>query len=273
MGDRRALRALNGVIAVLGGLGVAGVYWFSVLTDRGQRVENRALESSTFEGQWRGLLDLVSIPAIGVALAVAVVCALLFRDPRGAVRAILVVGGANLLGQALKHGFLVRPDLAEYDANNTFPSGHAVAFASVLFVFVMIAPGRIRLVVSVIATVILGVVCAQLLGYGWHRLSDVLGAILLVLAVVGLSGVIVPASRGARRWRLPRLAAVITVLCLVALAAATLVLIAVAALRRDESEAALLLLATQAAAVFAVLLGTWLAAVSAPRRGIRSLGN
>ena len=251
-------------MVVLGGAGAAGLYWVSVLTGRGQRVENRALESSDFAGQWRGLLDLVSIPAVLLALTVAVAIALLLRNPRGALRAVIIVGASNVVGQALKYGFLTRPDFAELGAANTFPSGHAVAFASVVFAFIVISPPRLRLLITTLGVAVVGVASAQLLGYGWHRMSDVAGGVLIVTALVGLSGLVVPPAMGLAPWRLPLAARVIAVLLLAALFVTATGLTGLAAIRRDEHEPVLLLCAMQATALFTVLLCAWLvAAVSA----------
>lgn len=263
--ERTGLLTLSAVTVVLGAIIVGGVYWLGVLTGRGQRVENRALESSTYESQWRGLLDLVSARDLAIALVALVVLAVVQRNPRGAIRAVLIIGVANVVAQVLKYGILVRPDFAALDARNTFPSGHAVAFSSVLFVLIIIVPARIRVLVAVFASLVLGVVVFQLLGFGWHRLSDVIGGVMITLSAVGLAHLVVPPRMTDARWRAPFGFRVYSIGATVLFAAAAVALLLIAAIVRGSRESGLLLLATQAAAIGSVVFAIWFVCLIAPR--------
>lgn len=251
-------------VAVLSAFGFALIYWLGVLTGRGQRVENRALESSSYDQQWLGLLNLISVPTLALALGVVVVVALVQRDLRNAIRAVLVVGLSNVIAQALKYALLTRPDLASFDERNTFPSGHAVAFVSVLFAAILVLPPVSRVAAAVLSAIVLGVVGFQLLGYGWHRLSDVAGGLLLTVATVGIAHLVIPPRDSDRKWRPP---AGFTIL----VAGVTFVLMlgagglfVIAALTRDDHEPTYLLLATQLVVMAVGAVCVWLVAAVAP---------
>jgi hypothetical protein len=179
--------ALPLTVLVGSGVGFVAVYWVGVLTLRGQRVENRALDASTFLGRPDGLLSFVSIGTIAVALAVLVVIGLVSRRYRGVVRATGVVVVSNALAQVLKYEVLSRPAYLDDSSANTLPSGHAVAYASVLLGLIIVVPIGLRTLAAVGSSVVLGIVVVQLLAYGWHRASDVVAGILLVTGVAALA--------------------------------------------------------------------------------------
>lgn len=171
--------------------GFLGVYAFAVLTQEGQVVENIALDGSTY-AESGGLLSLVSTPNLAIAAVLLAGLAFLFRGMRAASRVLLMIAAANVLSQLLKYAILDRPDLVESSSENTFPSGHTVVFASVLFGLLMALPSVLRPLAAVASAAVLGTVSFQLLAYGWHRPSDVAGGILLVTAVVGLAHLVLP---------------------------------------------------------------------------------
>jgi len=78
----------------------------------------------------------------------------------------------------------VRPELLDLDAQNTFPSGHMAVFAVLVAALLWAVPRTARAVLAVLGAGLLGVVSWQLLEFGWHRPSDLLGAQALVHAVV-----------------------------------------------------------------------------------------
>jgi membrane-associated phospholipid phosphatase len=190
-------------LALSSALAFAVIYATAVHTYRGQVVENRALEGAQFDASSRQLLALVSVPNIAIGLLVIVAVGLLCRRPRAAVRAVAVVVLANVLTQVLKYAILTRPDLASDSAANTFPSGHTVAYTSFVVGLLIVIPGVLRAVASVLGAVLVSVVSFQLLAFGWHRASDVIGGLLLVLALVALAQVVLP-DRGARAGSGPR---------------------------------------------------------------------
>jgi membrane-associated phospholipid phosphatase len=182
-------------VLLVSGVGFAVVYAVGVLTIRGQIMENQALDASTFLGTPDGLLSFVSVENIALSLAVLVVVGLLSRRPRAVVRAIAVVVVANALSQVLKYEVLARPAYLDESSANTLPSGHAVAYASVLFGLILVVPVGLRALAALGASAVLGVVVVQLLAYGWHRPSDVVAGILLVTGVAALAQLLLPDHR------------------------------------------------------------------------------
>ncbi|NTW41804.1 MAG: phosphatase PAP2 family protein, partial [Cellulomonadaceae bacterium] len=105
-----------------------------------------------------------------------------------ALQVAVLMGGANLTTQVLKHVVLSRPDLALDDSlRNTLPSGHTTAAASVAAALVLVVPRRVRPAAALVGaayTVATGI--STLVG-GWHRPSDVVAAVLVVLGWAGLA--------------------------------------------------------------------------------------
>ena len=167
-------------------------------TRRGQDLENLALDASEYIDRPGGLLSLVTVPNIAVALLAIVVVGLAFGRVRPAVRAVGMIALANVLTQLLKYGLLSRPDFLETAEANTLPSGHTVAFASVLLGLLIVLPARPRPIVGLLSCVVLGIVTFQLLAFGWHRASDVIAGLLLVTGLIALAQLLLPDRAPAR---------------------------------------------------------------------------
>lgn len=188
--SRRRARWAAGSLLLLGTLAVAAlvvVHAVFVGTARGQLLDQVVHESAT---AWPGarssrrLLGLVSEHTLVVACAAVAAVALLRRLPRVALVALGVVGGANVTTQLLKLG-LDRPQLptlTEWYTDNTLPSGHTTAAASLAVALVLVVPRRARLPVAVLAGGWAAVTSAATLPAGWHRPSDVVAGFLVVLA-------------------------------------------------------------------------------------------
>lgn len=195
MGVRRG-RALAyaGLALVFGGLSYA-VGVGSVL---GQRAEAAVLEAARFTTAPPPPLGLVSVPAIAIAL---VALAALALWAHGIARSLLVLTVPGLIiasAQLLKLQVIERPDLWEFGAENSFPSGHMTVFAALAGAALWTVPRSLAPLTAAAAGGLLGVVGWQLLEYGWHRPSDVIGA--LALSVLGFSlAVVVGLARRSRR--------------------------------------------------------------------------
>ena len=184
------VRALWTTLIALG-IGTAS-YVLAVLNETGQRLEASALSAARFTYTPDGPLMLVSNTSVIVALIVIFVLALIRWGLARAVRVFLAPALALLLSQILKLAVLERPPLWEVDAVNTFPSGHATVYAVLIGALIWALPPSFRGFMSVFGTALLGFVTVQILYYGWHRPSDVIGALALSLASFGLIAWIAP---------------------------------------------------------------------------------
>lgn len=170
---------------------VAGVLaLWSVFVDSltGQQVEGAAVRGARF-GQtelWRvaeHVLSVVSVAAIAGVLLVAVVIAVARRRWELAVQVALVAGGANLTTQVLKYVLLPRPDLGvEVGSHaNTLPSGHTTAAASIAVVLLLVVPARVRPAAALVGALYTAATGVSTLIGQWHRPSDVVAGVLVVL--------------------------------------------------------------------------------------------
>ena len=168
------------VVAALSALGVWRLYESLVTTARGQVVDKRLSERVAAASEAPGgVLDLVSVGSLLLVLAVAVGVALLRRRPDLAAAAALIVVAANVTTQVLKDS-LDRPGLG-LGTLNSFPSGHTTVTASLAAAVVVVVPGLARLpalLAGVGATAWIG---AATIVSGWHRVSDIVAAVLVVL--------------------------------------------------------------------------------------------
>jgi hypothetical protein len=191
-------RALSTAVLLVSGAAFLVVYVVGVRTRRGQDLENLALDASEYIDRPGGLLSLVTVPNIAIALLAILVIGLVSRRVRPAVRALGMIALANVLTQLLKYGLLSRPDFLQTAEANTLPSGHTVAFASVLLGLLIVLPARPRPIAGLLSCVVLGIVTFQLLAFGWHRASDVIAGLLLVTGLIALAQLALPDREPAR---------------------------------------------------------------------------
>lgn len=184
------------VIIVCAAGGLFALEGFAVSTARGQRADNSAMTTVSAGAQTlhqlHSYLGIISIGTTAVVLAVCVILALLRGRVFVAVGAIVLVAGANVSTQFLKKAYFDRPNFG-HETINSYPSGHTtVAVASVLAAL-LVTPALLRP-----AVIVLGSFAATLVGTstvvgGWHRPSDVIGA----LAVCLIWGALVALAVGA----------------------------------------------------------------------------
>jgi hypothetical protein len=165
-------------------------YLIFVGTTPGQRIENLALLGAELrsDADRAAALDRLSSVTVAIfALALVAVLATGFLRRRE-VLAVTAAGSmviAVLLAEVLKD-VLPRPVLVDGPAwllRNSFPSGSAAVAASIAIGALLVVPDRLRW-----AVLVAGVIFAALIGEsvqttGWHRLSDTIGGVLLVIAV------------------------------------------------------------------------------------------
>ena len=168
---------------------VVPIWGWTTLTVDGQRIADlvlygRVLATPAALGAASETLATVSL-ASGVIAALGLVLIGLARGGLGlATATVVLIAGANVTSQALQ-ALLDRPNLLghhAYAVGNSFPSGHVTLVASLGFACILVLPRRLRTLVVILVSVIVAAVGVSTITAGWHRLADVVGAILIALA-------------------------------------------------------------------------------------------
>lgn len=181
---RRVVAAL--VVAAVAVAGVAVSWRVFVGSERGQAVDQAALDGAHI-GQNRlwevaePVLDVVSVGFIAGAIIACAVIAFVRRRWALALVAGGVLVGANVTTRVLKTMVLDRPDLGYGPDFNTLPSGHTTAAASVAAAVLLVVPPRARPWVAVLGATYAGATGVSTLVGQWHRPSDVIAGLLVVL--------------------------------------------------------------------------------------------
>ncbi len=197
MNLHRGRAAVYALLALLFG---AASYAVGVGSLLGQRAEAIVLEASDFTYDPPIPLSLVSIPSVAVTLLVLALIALWAHGVRPALTVVVFSAAAIVASQMLKQELLVRPELFELDAQNTFPSGHMTVFAALAAAAIWAVPRALKPCIALLGAIVLSVVAWQLLEFGWHRPSDLVGA--LSLGVLSFSvAALFRTRRGARPVR------------------------------------------------------------------------
>lgn len=184
----RAPRAAAAATAVLGVVGVLGLWSVFVTTFTGQRVDQAAFDGSSV-GRSRlwtvaePVLEIISVPFVAAVLLAAMLLAVLRRRLLVAAQVAVLMAGANLSTQLLKNVVLDRPvyGVDRWFLANTMPSGHTTAAASVAVALLLVVPPRLRPGAAVVAVAYTGATGVSTLVGRWHRPSDVVAALLVVL--------------------------------------------------------------------------------------------
>lgn len=197
---RPVLALLTAVVCAAGGWTLAG---FSVGTARGQRLDQLTVSGALAHDGPLGELSsvivaTVSVPVVAAVLALSVLLVIVRRRAGLLLPLGVLVVGANLTTQMVKHLLITREALGPgIDVTpNSFPSGHTTLAASAAIALVL-ASGRARGFVAVLGALWTAGAGIGTLVIGWHRPSDVVGAILVVAAWTFL----VLAATGARAPR------------------------------------------------------------------------
>jgi hypothetical protein len=120
------------------------------------------------------------------------------------VSIVVVMGGSAVLAELLK-AVLSRPALVsgqDWILRNSFPSGSATIAAGVGIALLLASPDRLRWVALVVGAALAAIIGQATQITGWHRMSDAVGGVLLVvtlacLSLAGLSSLrlVYPSSR------------------------------------------------------------------------------
>lgn len=160
------------------------LWFFFVTTANGQKLEDAAFRGAVYGQQklWQvagPILDTVSITYIVISMVVVGVIALIQKRWVLAVQVVAVVAGANVTTQVIK-AQLGRPDFGiTWGHANTLPSGHTTVAAATSVALLLAVPRAWRPLVAVFGAGFTATMGVSTLVGQWHRMSDVLAAILV----------------------------------------------------------------------------------------------
>ncbi|MFD7308115.1 phosphatase PAP2 family protein [Promicromonospora sp. NPDC059942] len=188
-------------VAFAAALGTLLVWWAMVTTWPGQRVEERVFVTADL------FQDVVNRPVEPVLLlgsppwlvtGFLAVCGVgLARRRWGATAlAAAVILGSNLTTQVIKDGVFYRTGLVgEWNRDiNTLPSGHVTVVAAAWAALLLVAPRRWRPATALAGAILTCAMGLATIADRWHRPSDVVAAVLVVVLWTALAGVATPAG-------------------------------------------------------------------------------
>lgn len=186
--DRTVRRLLIGALLCAAGVALLALLFYG--SDRFNDLDHRltarllAPEGSLRESAFHAAAELAEPVPLAVALAAVTVLGLIWRRPWHLLAAGGVVLAANVTTQVMK-AVLAHPRLqgafgATHHIDVGYPSGHTTAAFSAGFALWLVAPVRYRRRAGLIGVAYGCLVAAGVVVAGWHYVSDVLGAILVV---------------------------------------------------------------------------------------------
>ena len=181
---RRVLAPL--AVALLAAAGVVATYKVFIRTSLGQLVDTAAMRGGDVHHPrvvevLSRTLNGTTLVSLVLACVAAAAIGVLRKRLDLAIAATVAVLGANASCQLLKTR-LERPNLDDFPAPNSFPSGHTAAAASVAFALILVLPQAVRGMVALIGGGYVAIIAVATVWAEWHRPSDTLAAVLLVLA-------------------------------------------------------------------------------------------
>ncbi|WP_265520355.1 phosphatase PAP2 family protein [Oerskovia flava] len=181
-------RVVAVLTALVAAVGVWVLWRYFADTFEGQQLERLAFDGAVY-GQGRlwqlaePVLDVVSVTFLVAGVGAAMLIALLRRRWGLALQVAFLVVGANVTTQLVKHSLLGRENLiGGWDSGNTLPSGHTTVAASVSAALLLAVPRPARPLVAVLGAGYTAATGVSTLVGQWHRPSDVVAAVLVVLA-------------------------------------------------------------------------------------------
>ena len=190
------------VIALTSVLAVLGIVRVTLASAAGQRWDDAAM-ATVYAGREAQLtvLSVLGRVSIGLVLAVLVFCvaaALLRGRFDLAIAAVVLVVGANVTTQVLKHVVLERPDFG-LGVANSLPSGHTTVAASGAAAVVLVLPRVVRHLAATATAFLTTLVGTSTIVAAWHRPSDVVASLAVTAVWAGFVGSSLPG-----RWSLTR---------------------------------------------------------------------
>lgn len=194
-----ALAALCVVLTV-------ALYVLFVRTRFGQRIDHAALEgraslSDESVDNADDLLRTIDIASVAILGGGVVLVAVLRARFLLAAAAAVLIGGANITTQVLK-AVLPRPELLpghpDIGLGYTFPSGHTTVAASIAVGALLVVPRRLRGAVAVVGVLYAAAVGVATLTAGWHRPSEAIAAVSVVIGWGALAAWVIAVRNGPR---------------------------------------------------------------------------
>lgn len=182
------------VLCGAGIVSLVGVWAIAVRTRTGQRFDDAVLAGHEVQDSWfrwavfgRAAYNS-AIPLVGAVLLCAAMVAIR-RRWRGGAAAFAVLGGSLATTEIAKHVLITRPNLTGVlagDGANSFPSGHTTVAVAVAVVVLIVLPRSWRALGTLLAAMAATLVANGTMTVGWHRASDAIGAVAIVMAWTGL---------------------------------------------------------------------------------------
>lgn len=174
------------VTAVLAIGGAILVYRIFIRTGLGQTIDSAAMRGGDIHHPQVNevlsrTLNATQFVILGIVCVIAAIVGILRKRVDLAIGSALLVVTANVAVQQLK-SHIGRPDLDGFDMPNSFPSGHTAAAASVAFVLIMAFPRALRGAMGLLGAAYVAIVAVATVWAEWHRPSDTIAALLIVLA-------------------------------------------------------------------------------------------
>lgn len=151
---------------------------------------------------WRFLWSVASTKVLAAVAVLLVASVVVQRRFALLMRMLVLFVGANGVTQLLKV-WITRPYLeVDYALPNSFPSGHVTLVATVALAMIAVTPAPWRKLMTFFGWVLVTTVGVAVMAVGWHRLSDVLSAILIagIFALIALPAEWDPSRGSPPRW-------------------------------------------------------------------------
>jgi hypothetical protein len=194
-------RLVGLTVALAAALGTWLVWWAMVTTWPGQRVEERVFETADrFQDVVNHLVEPVlllgSPPWLGAGFLAVCGIGVLRRRWSAVALAAAVILGSNLTTQLIKDGVFHRTGLVgEWNRDvNTLPSGHVTVVAAAWAALLLVAPRGWRPATAVAGAAVTCAMSLATVADRWHRPSDVVAAVLVVVAWTALVCALAPAG-------------------------------------------------------------------------------
>lgn len=188
------------LVAVIAVTVFVAIVRIALWSPSGQSADDRAMLTVVAGRDARlallSVLGRVSVWSVATVAAACLLVAAARRHGRAALGALVVLCGANVTTQALKHTVLDRPDFG-LGVHNSLPSGHVTVVAASVGALLLVVPPAVRPAVAGIGTFAIGMTGLSTIVAGWHRPADVAAALAVVVAWTCV-GVLV---HGGRRGR------------------------------------------------------------------------